>query len=70
MMACNTAETLARLRLEECEREWHMAALAAQLPRPSQRGYRHRLARGLQALAKRLDPDFAASSERPTSAAF
>ncbi|MDQ6671503.1 MAG: hypothetical protein M3069_12260 [Chloroflexota bacterium] len=67
MMACNTAETLARLQLEQTEREWKMAALAAQLPRSSRPGYRELLARGLRALASSLDPELAPSTERPLS---
>ncbi len=70
MIAYTTLAALTFLREQEIERDWKMAALAAQLPRTSHRGYRDYLARGLRALASHLDPDPTASAERPASAAL
>ena len=56
MIAYHTVETLARLRAEDLARECEMAARAAQLSRPASPGYRERLAHGLRAFARRIDP--------------
>jgi hypothetical protein len=56
VIAYHTVETLARLRAEDIARECEMAARAAQLSRPASPGYRERLAHGLRAFARRIDP--------------
>jgi hypothetical protein len=56
VIAYHAVETLARLRAEDIARECEMAARAAQLSRPFSPGYRERLARGLRAFARRIDP--------------
>ena len=61
-------ETLTFLRVQEVEREWKMAALAAQLPRTAHPGYREHMARGLRVLARHLDPDLTVSVETSTAA--
>jgi hypothetical protein len=49
-------ELLAFLRTYEVEREWKMAALAAQLPSRSRPSLREPLVRGLLWVANQLDP--------------
>jgi len=49
-------ELLAQDRARELARECAMAALAAQIDRGSPHGYRERLAQGLRAFARRIDP--------------
>jgi hypothetical protein len=63
MMANNSLEMLAYLNAQEREREWKMAALAAQLPRRSRRGTREQIAVVLRSIARFLDPDIAATTE-------
>ena len=63
MIANNSLEMLAYLNLQEREREWKMAALAAQLPRRSRGSARAQIAFVLRSIARFLDPDIAASTE-------
>jgi hypothetical protein len=62
-------EILAEAHRQQLVRECAMAALAAQLHRPSRPGYRIQLARGLRAFASRLEPSRVGlrAGPRPTS---
>jgi hypothetical protein len=67
MIANNTFEMLAYLKAQDREREWKMAALAAQLPRNPRGGTREQIALVLRSIARFLDPDLAASHEHVVS---
>jgi hypothetical protein len=57
MIAYTALEVLAFLHTQEVEREWKMAALAAQIPSTSRLSLRDSVARALRSLAAYLDPD-------------